>query len=247
MQTYLPEKSLHRLSPVFLSMRLFFVPSLRISRCFADCSTFCFSSLFSPLMGINAVFRLRHAGVALVASVKKIAGTVHSLRLADLKKVHLAQRCAGCFSPRSPPSQLISMRLTHPEQNKVNIISKALFFSVYIRLLDCGRRPTAPGPLSPTVLMLWMNGGADGRAGSSITAAAVYISIRRQTMWEPMCPRMQMPLTGRDGLCDGEQDLHADWAGCDRLRKRLGPLSGLLVRGRAARPEPFIWTLILRW
>lgn len=109
-------------------MRFFFVPSLRISYCFADCSTFCFPSLFSPLVRINAVFRLWHAGVALVASVRKIAGTVHSLRLADLKKVHLAQRCAGCFSPRSPPSQLISMRLTHPQQNKVKIITKALFF-----------------------------------------------------------------------------------------------------------------------
>lgn len=39
------------------------------------------------------------------------------------------------------------------------------------------------------------------------------ISIRRQTMWEPMCPRMQMLLlhTRGDGLCNGEQ--HAESAG----------------------------------
>lgn len=47
--------------------------------------------------------------------------------------------------------------------------------------------------------MLWMDQCTGGRAASQ---PQVYIRIRSQTMWEPMCPRMQMPLTGRDGLCD---------------------------------------------
>lgn len=34
-------------------------------------------------------------------------------------------------------------------------------------------------------------------------------------MWEPMCPRMQMLLlhTRGDGLCNGEQEQHAERAG----------------------------------
>lgn len=41
------------------------------------------------------------------------------------------------------------------------------------------------------------------------------ISIRRQTMWEPMCLRMQMLLfhTRGDGLCNGEQNQHAEMTG----------------------------------
>lgn len=106
---------------------------------------------------------------------------------------------------------------THPEQKQSQEIKEGRHYFSLLRSLI---QTAAGGPLSHSGCCEWMK-GMDGRAGSSITAAAAYISIRRQTMWEAMCPRMQMPLTGRDGLCDGEQELHADWAGCDRPGQRL--------------------------
>lgn len=67
------------------------------------------------------------------------------------------------------------------------------------------------GPAERPVLPLcgcceWKDGeGTGGWAGRSIIAAEVYISIRMQTMWVPMCPTMRLALTGRGGLCDGGQ------------------------------------------
>lgn len=68
------------------------------------------------------------------------------------------------------------------------------------------------GPAERPVLPLcgcceWRDGeGTGGCAGRSIIAAEVYISIRMQTMWVPMCPTMRLALTGRGGLCDGERN-----------------------------------------
>lgn len=150
--------------------------------------------------------------IALVS--EKIAHAGHSLRLADLESPSGTEMRRVFLFWRSA---LIFLRLTHPEQNKVNRSTKALFFLAQIRHSDCGF--TVSYSAWPSLAVDTVNGWMD--ACSSITTAAVYISIRRQTMWEPMCPRMQMPLTGRDGLCDGEQKLHAHWEGCDRLGERL--------------------------
>lgn len=133
--------------------------------------------------------------------------TGHSPRLADLESP------SGTDMRRVFPSHFISNRLTHPEQNKVKGLTKALFFLP--SFLSFRLRSVSNSAWSSLTGEAVVNGWMDGRAGYSITAAAACISIRRQTMWEPMCPRLQMALTGRDGLCDGE--LHADCTGCDRL------------------------------
>lgn len=84
--------------------------------------------------------------------------------------------------------------------------------------------------IQTVVHRLRVNERRDGCAGSTITAAAAYFttSASATRSCEPMCLRMQMPLSGRDGLCNGEQHLHA---GCAGLRQTSDPkrLQGRLL------------------
>lgn len=137
-------------------------------------------------------------GVALVVSVRKNPrDRSHSLRLADLE------------SPSGTKMRMFSLSavlphiiITFPPRERGSTsdirVKKAearrrVFLCANLSHSDCGWCPAAP----------WCCGGCEwmdedgwgGRAGeqqhhsrSKSTSASC-----RQTMWEPMCPRMQMP------------------------------------------------------
>ncbi|KAL7405401.1 hypothetical protein ABVT39_000095 [Epinephelus coioides] len=142
--------------------------------------------------------------IALIVSVRKIARTVaHSLRLADLEGPSGTdmRRVFSLFS--CPPSHPISTRLTHPKQKQSQEIKEGT--NVLCTDPPFRLRPVLPHSVDAVRRQRYGWAGRQQHHSRSI-------SIRRQTMWEPMCSRMQMPHTGRDGLCDGEQELHADRA-----------------------------------
>lgn len=150
--------------------------------------------------------------IALIVSVRKIARTVvHSLRLADLEGPSGTDiRRVFLFSAVRP--HIRSPRGLHiPSKNKVEKIKEGtnvLCTDPPFRLRSVSRSLQRPVlPYSVDAVERRRHGWAGRQQHHSRS-----ISIRRQTMWEPMCSRMQMPHTGRDGLCDGEQGLHADRA-----------------------------------
>lgn len=148
------------------------------------------SSPICSALALNAVFRLWKAVLSLLCQWGKSSG--HSLTPAELEspsgtKMHRV----FLFSRSSLTSQIHGY---YHQRNKTEVSRKGVpNFSVHIPHWHCGGRVV----LSQCGCCEW----TDGRVESSITAAAGCSSIRRQTMWGTMCPRMQMSLTVRDGLC----------------------------------------------
>lgn len=121
------------------------------------------------------------------------ARTVHSHAACGFTKSIWQPRWGGCC-------QSISLHIPSqktPKENK----HKTKRHCVVTRFVSASQTAAALQPVNEP----WE--GKDGRP-SSITAAAVHVppaASCRHTMWESMCPRMQMPLTGRDGLCNGDR------------------------------------------
>lgn len=102
-------------------------------------------------------------------------------------------------------------QLTYPEK-KQSQISRRLSDSRFVSVIQAPA--AALHPVNGRIRM-------GGQQHHSRSILHHNISIRRQTMWEPMCPRMQMLLlhTRGDGLCNGEQEQHAERAGMRQTYK----------------------------
>lgn len=137
--------------------------------------------------------------------MRKIARTDSSLTAAcGFRKSIWHRDAQGVFSFSGPPSTRFSLLI--PSKTKSRDQGRHTLSLLRLRLV------------SYTVQRLVLSHGGcewlkvaygwEGRQQQQHHSRS--ISIRKQTMWEPMCPRMQMPLSCRDGLCDGEQEVHAD-------------------------------------
>lgn len=179
--------------PTGLLIAVFTLVSSLETGCFATCDASCF---FLDCFCRNERFRFWHpAGSSRDSERGKWLGLVTHCGL-RIYKVHLALRFAGCSSNS----------LHIPRKTK----KKALWIRIFIRRSDCG----APSPCE------WAKGWMCGQHHHSRSSLLHYLSIRNQTKCEPMCLRMQMRLSGRDGLCNGEQHLHS---GCAGLRQTWDP------------------------
>lgn len=161
-------------------------------------------------------------GVALVVSVRKNPrDRSHSLRLADLESPSgtemrmfslsaVLPHIIITFPPRERGSTS-DIRVKKAEARRRVFLPLCKSLSFRLRLVS----------RSALVLWrLWMDGwgwmGWAGRRAAASQPQQVYISIlQADHVRAHVSENADASLAGRDGLCDGELELHADWTGCD--------------------------------